>query len=157
MSGVDLLAKPVGGNPASRVALKAESVCDGRSEKGVSKRGEDEPQGRLTDVMLLMTDAEPGDQRAQRVQNRIECVAVAGKDHPRRECAGAFAVEGVEGQIDHFASVRFMRSGTAHGLGDVAGDAIRDEPRELRLEPGRRAEMVKQIGMGAADLGSDRL
>ena len=42
-------------------------------------------------------------------------------------------------------------------FGDAARDPVRDHRRERRLKPGRRAEMMEQIGMGAADPPGDGL
>ena len=39
----------------------------------------------------------------------------------------------------------------------LRGDRIGDRPGKLALQPGGRAEMMEQIGVGAADLRRDRL
>jgi hypothetical protein len=94
---------------------------------------------------------------ADRLEDRPERVAVARQDHPRRERSGAALAERVEGHVDDLARVALAVPRTFDRLGDPAGDAAGDRARKLGLEPGGRAEMMEQVGVGAADLGSDRL
>ena len=107
--------------------------------------------------MLLVAHAQLGDESADRIEDRVERVAVAGQDHPRGQGARAFPVERVEGAVDDLAHVPFAGARAFDRLGDAAGDAIGDRSGELRLKPGGGSEMVEQVGVRAADLGSDRL
>ena len=52
-----------------------------------------------------MADAELGDEAVDRIEDRVQRVAVAGEDHPGGKRAGAFAAERVEGLIDDVAGV----------------------------------------------------
>ena len=93
------------------------------------------------------------------MESRIgfERVAVAGEDHPRGERAGALAPEGVEGLVDDVARIGLAGTSLFDGVGDARGDRVGDRAGELGLEARRRAEMVEQVGMGAADLARDSL
>ena len=91
------------------------------------------------------------------IEDRVERVAVAGDDHPRGERARALAVEGVEGAVDDVAGIGLARAGPLDRVGDGRGDRSGDRSRKLALKPGRRAEMVEQVGVGSADLGGDGL
>ena len=84
-------------------------------------------------------------------------VAVAGQDHPGGKRSRTLAVEGVERAVDDLADVALADAGAFDGLGDAPGDAVRDGSGKLRLEPGGRAEMVEQVGVGPADLRGDGL
>ena len=153
----DLATQPVGSDASGRVPFQPQGTGDGTAEKRVTERGEDQPQGRLADMMCLMADAELGDEFPQRLKDGIERVAVARQDHPSGEGAGTFAIERVEGPVDHLARVGLMGAGARDRLGDAAGDTIGDRSCELGLESRRRAEMMEQVGMRAAYLGRDGL
>ena len=75
-------------------------------------------QRAFGDVALLVADAELGDERPDRIEDRVERVAVAGEDHPGGERAGAFAVERVEGAVDDVAGVGFAGARAFDGFGD---------------------------------------
>ena len=107
--------------------------------------------------MLLVADAQLGDQLSKRIENGIERIAVAGENHPGCERARTFAAEDVEGPIDDIARIRLAGTCPFDRAGDARGDRIRNRSRKLALEARGRAEMMKQVGVCAADLGGDRL
>ena len=157
MLPIEHRAQAFGGGFAGRVAIKPERFGKGRAKQGIANRLEHEPQGRVRDMMFFVTHGEASDQAADRIEDRIQGVAVAGQNHPRGERPGPLAAERVEGHVDDVAGIALTGPGGLDRLGDAAGDALGDRPGELGLKPCGRAEMVEQIGMGAADLGGDRL
>jgi hypothetical protein len=147
----------VSGDFACLVAREAEGGGHRRAEQRIAERVEDQRERVLGHVMLLVADGELGNQPADRIEDRVERVAIAGQDHPCGQRAGAFPVEHVEGAVDDLARVGLPCAGLLDRLGDARGDGLGDRPRKLALKPGGGAEMVQQIGMGAADLGGDGL
>ena len=108
-------------------------------------------------MMLFVTDAQLGDERPDRLEDRVERVAVAREDHPGGECARSLAIEGVECPVDHFAGIRLVSAGTTDGFSDADGNSIGNRSGKLSLQSGRRPEMMEKVGMGAADLRGDGL
>lgn len=142
---------------ARRVARQAERFRDWRSQQRVPERTEHERQRALCDLVSLVTDGELGNEAPDRVEDRVERVPVAGEDHPRCKRAGALLAESIEALIDDDARVGLAGPRSLDGIGDAAVHGICDGLRELALQPGRRAEMMEQIRMRAADLRCDRL
>ena len=157
MLPIEHRAQAFGGGFAGRVAIKPERFGKGRAKQSVPNRLEHEPQGGVGDMMFFVTHGQAGDQATDRIEDRIQGVAVAGQNHPRGERPGALAAERVEGHVDDVAGIALTGPGRLDRLGDAARDALGDRPGELGLKPGGRAEMVEQVGMGAANFGGDRL
>ena len=153
----DLRSQRVRGDAPSHVALETKGASDPLPEERVAERGEHQPQGAFRDMMFLMPDPQLGDEAADGIQDRIERVAVSGQDHPGGKGAGAFAVEGVERAVDDFADVPFAAACALHCLGDAARDPLGDGQSKLSLKAGGRSEMMKQIGVGPADLSCNGL
>ena len=102
---------------------------------------------------LAMAVAELVDQR--RIESRIgssasrlpvRIIQAASAPAPSRPKASKVAV-------DDLARVGLAAAGAHDRFGDRGRDRSADRPRQLRLQPRRRAEMVEQIGVGPADLG----
>ena len=104
-----------------------------------------------------MAVAELVDEPVDGVEDRVERVAIAAEDHPGGERSGPFAVEGVEGAVDDLARIGLALALALDDPGDLGRDPLADQPRELALEPGGRAEMVEEVAVGLADPGADRL
>ena len=157
MIAVELDAQALGGELARRVAREAQRFGDRRAEERIAKRVEDQRKRALGYLVLLVADAELRDQAANRIEDRIERVAVAGEDHPGGECARTFPVEHVEAAVDDVPRIALARPRPLDRLGDAGRDRFGDGARKLSLKPCRRAEMVKQVGVGASDFGGDGL
>ena len=97
------------------------------------------------------------DQLVDRIEHRVERVAIAGEDHPGGERAGAFLAERVEGAVDDLDRIALAGAGALHRFLDARDDPAGDHRGERGLQPGGRAEMVEQIGVGLADLRRHRL
>jgi hypothetical protein len=145
----------VGGQGPRGVSRQSQSFGDGLAKERIAECAKHQEQGRLADVMLFMADAQLGNQRAKRLQDRIERVAIARKDHPRRKRSGAFTPESIESHVDDFAGIRFTCPGAFDSWSDPASDLLGDRARQLRLKSGRRAKVMEQIGVGPSDLGRD--
>ena len=104
-----------------------------------------------------MADAELGYEAMDRLEDRIERIAIARKDHPGGECASSFAPEGVEALVDDYSSIGFSSSGSFDRVGNVLRDRIGDGPRKLALEARRRPEMMEKIGVSPSNVGGDGL
>src|SRR3954468_4270611 len=147
------LRQPGGGDELARRQLarflggQAEGAGHRLAEERIAEGGEDEPEGELGDRPVLMALAEAIDETVDRFEHRIERVAVAGEDHPRGERAGAFPAERVEGAVDHLARVRLALPRARDGMADAGSDPLSYVAGERRLQPGRRAEMVEQVGV----------
>ena len=157
MVDCDPLPEALGSELAGGVARETERVRNGRTEERIAERAQHKPECAPRDLGVLMSGAQLGDQRLERLQDRVESVAIAGEDHPGGERPGALTAEGVERLIDDVASVGLSLAGALDGAGNAGGDGIGDGASKRALEPRGRAEMVKEVGMGAADLGSHGL
>ena len=153
----NLRSKGVRRDPPSGVALQTKGTGDRLPQKSVAKRREYQPQGAFGNMMFLVADPELSDEAADGVQDGIERIAIPGQNHPGSERSRTLAIEGIERAVDDFADVPFAGACALHRLGDAAGDAMGDGQSELGLETGGRSEMVKQVGVGPADLRGDRL
>jgi hypothetical protein len=156
---IDLEPVPeaIGGKFARGIPWQSERIGDGAPEERIAKRAQDECKSAFGDMMFLMADAELCDELLQRIENGIERVAIAGEDHPGGERSSALAAEGIEGSIDDVAGVRLAGTRPLDCGGNARGDRIRDRSRKLALEARGRSEMMKEVGVGPADLGGDRL
>ena len=145
------VAQPLSGEFACGIARETERFNDGQPEKRIPKSIEDEGEGTLGHVMGIMSEGELGDERADGVEDGVQCVPVAAEDHPRRERSCAFLAERIETLIDDHARVGFAGAGALDCLGDAAVDRVRDRLGKLALEARCRAEMVEEIGVCASD------
>jgi hypothetical protein len=157
MRRLELFPEPARGDAASGIAFQSKCIGDGSAEEGIAQCGEYQPGRGFADMMLLVAHAELGDEHADRFKDRVERIAVPGKDHPRCERARAFTIEGIERPVDDFTSVRLMRSGAPNRLRDSVSHAVRDGPGKLGLQACCRAEMMKEVRMRAPDFCRDRL
>ena len=107
--------------------------------------------------MLLMADAELSDETPDRIEDRVQRVAVAGEDHPSRERSRAFAIEHIERAVDDVARIRFTGTGSFNRICDARRHGIGDRACKRTLKVGSGPEMVEQIGVGPSDLCRDRL
>src|SRR4051812_47984879 len=87
------------------VAGGAERLGHGRAGRRTPGGGEAQPQRRLLHRPVLMALAELVDEAVNRVEYRVEGVAIAGEDHPGGERAGAFLPERLEGAVDDLARI----------------------------------------------------
>jgi hypothetical protein len=108
-------------------------------------------------MTILVADLEVPDEVADGFEDRVERIAIAGQDHPRRKRPSSLPPERVERHVGDFAGVSFAGARALDGLSDATGDALGNRLRKLRLEPRRGPEMVEQIGVSAPDLGGDGL
>ena len=151
------LPQAIGGERACRVPREAERIRDRRAEERIPERIQNQGKRAFGDMMLFMANGQLSDQAADRIENRIQRVAVAGKDHPGGERAGTFTVEHVENPVDDVARFRFARAPSLHRLGDARSHRIGDRARKRALEARRRSEMMEEVGVSPADFGGDRL
>ena len=100
MDGGNLRPQAARGKRPRLAAIQAERVGHRLAEQQIADGGEDEPERGFVDRPVLMAGAEPVDDLVDRIEDRIERVAIAGEDHPGGERAGALAPEGVEGAVD---------------------------------------------------------
>ena len=107
--------------------------------------------------MVFVADAEFRHEVADGPQDPSQRIPVAGEDHPGCKLAGAAFTEGVEGHVGDFAGVRLTSPRLFNSGRNLAVDAVGHEARQFRLEPCRRAEMMKEIGVSLAHLSRDGL
>lgn len=126
MLGFQAVAKSLGGEFARGIIGQAERLSDRRSKERIAKRVQDQRQGALGDVMLFMADGQFGDERPDRIEDRVERVAIATQDHPRGECSRALLAEGIETLVDDDPCVGFSGpcalDGVRNALGDLFGN-----------------------------------
>lgn len=155
MLGFEAVAEARGGELARGIARKAERKRDLRAEKRIAEGVEHQRQGALGYLSFVVTDGELRDQAVDRVEDRVEGVAVARKDHPCGKRSGALAPESVEALVDDHPRVGFAGAGALDRFGDAAVDGVRNRLGKRSLEPGGGAEMMEEVGVSAADLGGD--
>ena len=102
-------------------------------------------------MALVAAHAELGDQSANGLEDRIEGFSVAREDHPGSKRARALSIEGVERAVDKLAGVGLAAPGALDGLGNMSSHALGNVLSKCSLKPGRRAEMMDEVGVGAAD------
>jgi hypothetical protein len=157
MLGFETVSEALRRKVARRITRQVEGVGDRGPEERIAERVEHQRERALCDVMFLMPDRELGNERTDRIEDRVQRIAIASDDHPGRERSRAFLTERIETLIDDHPGVSLAGAGPLDGIGDAGSDRIRDRPRELPLQAGRRSEMVEKVGVGPTDLGCDRL
>lgn len=143
--GVEPSPQAIGGKRSNRIRREAERAGDRLPKQGIANRAEDEAERRLGNVMILVPDGELGNQIADRFEDRIERVAIAGEDHPRGQGPRAVLAEGVEHAVDDRPRIAIAGARALDFLGDRAGHRIGDRSRQRALKPGGRAEMVSRL------------
>lgn len=151
------MAQPLGRQIASGVARQVKGLGDRWAEQRVAKRVQHEGQSAFGDMMGVVTDRELRNETADRIEDRVQRVAVAGDDHPGGEGTGPLPAKSVEALVDDEPGIGFAGAGKLDGFGDAAVDGVRDRLGELALKSRRRAEMVKEVGVSPADLTGDGL
>ena len=138
-------------------AGQAERLGHRAAEERIPERCQNQPHGAFVDGAITMALAELIHHRVNRLEDRVQGIAVAGQDHPCGERAGTLFVERVKGAIDNDPGIRFARAGLPNRLRDPFGDSLRDEAGKFGLKPGRRSEMMKEVCVGLADPRAHRL
>ena len=105
----------------------------------------------------FMPNRELGNEATDRIEDRVQRIAIASEDHPGGKRSRALLAEGIEALVYDHPRVGFAGACAFDGIGDAPIHRIRDRLGELALQPGRRAEMMQEIGVGPADLCGDRL
>lgn len=157
MCELQAMTKTLRRKVARSVPGESEGFGDRRAEERVPEGVEHERQRAFRDVVILMPDGELRDEIADRIEDWIEGVAVAGNDHPGRERTGALASKGVEALVHNNARVRFPGTGALDRLGNARGHRVGNGLREFTLKARCRAEMVEQVGVRSSDLCGDGL
>ena len=157
MVAIELSAKALGGHVACGIAGKSERIGDRLAEQGIAERQQDKPQGSVGNVMILMTHGELGDEAVNRFENPAERIAVPRQNHPCGKRPRAALAEGIERHVHYVARIGLTDSGALYGGRDLPVDPVGHRSGELGLKPGRRTEMMKQVGVGPPDLCSDGL
>ena len=93
--------------PRSRPSAPAISGAEQRIAGGEQHQ----PERGFVHRPVLMALAQLVDQLVDRVEYRVQRLAIAGKDHPGRERAAALAAEGVEGAVDDLDRIGLMGAG----------------------------------------------
>lgn len=136
---------------AGGIPGQSERFRDRRAKQGVSERVEHQRKRAFRHVVILVPDGQLRDEMADRIENGIERITVAGEDHPGGKRPRAFTPECVKALVNDDASVCFTGPRALDRLADTRCDRVRDGLGEFSLQPGRGAEMMKEIGMGSAD------
>ena len=142
---------------AGGIAGESEGLDYGQAEERISECIEDQRERTLSDVMRVVAKGELGDEGPNRIEDRVQCVAIAAEDHPGGKCAGSLLSEGVETLVNDDPRIRFAGARPIDGLGDTAVDRVCDGFCKFALEASCGAEMVEQVGMSAADFSRHRL
>ena len=137
---------------ARSIAGKSQGLDYGQAKERIPERVEDQGERALRDVMRIMAKGQLGDERPDRIEDRVQGIAIAAENHPCGKRPGSFLPEGVETLVNDDPRIRFTGAGAIDGLGDTAVDRVGDGLCKFALEARRRAEMVKQVGVGAMDL-----
>jgi len=157
MLGFEAVAEALGSKVACRIARQVEGIGDRGPEERIAERVEHQRKRALCDVMFLMPDGELGNERTDRIEDRVQRIAIAGDDHPGRERSRAFLAERIETLVYDYPGVGLAGACPLNGIGDAGSDRIRDRAREFALQASRRSKMVEKVGMRSANLRGDRL
>lgn len=106
-------------------------------------------------MMRIVTRGKLRDEATNGIEDWIQCIAVAGQNHPGGEGAGPFLAKGVEAPVDDHACIGFTRASPLDREGDARIDVVGNRLRELALQSGGGAEMVQQVCVCSADFGGD--
>ena len=153
--GLKAMSKPLRCKFAGGIAGEAQGVGNRRTKKRIAQRIQHQRKRAFRHMVCVVADRQLRHEAANRIENGIERIPVAGDDHPGSESSGALFSEGVEALVDNDARVGFAGAGSFDGIGDAAVDGFCDGPCKLALQPGGGAEMVKQVRVGSADLACD--
>ena len=150
--GDDLLR----GDVARGGAGQAAGAGDFGADQAVADREQDEAQGRLVERAFVAGRADVANDVGDGVGDRFQRFVLAGQHDPGHQFAHALLVEGVEHALDDVAQPGLAAPHPADRLGDRGRHLVRDLVGERAVKPGDAAEMVEQIGVGAADPRGDR-
>jgi len=156
MVAIELSAETLTRHLACGIVGKAERIGDRLAEQGIAKRQQDEPQGCVGHVMILMANSELVDEAVNRFEDPAERIAVPRQDHPCGERPGAALPECIERHIDNIARIRLTHAGALDRGRNLPIDPVGNRSGELGLKTCRGAEMMEQVGVGPSDLGGDR-
>ena len=120
--GLETMAKALGSRLACGIARQAQRLRYGWPEQGIAERIQDQRQCAFRDMMGVVTDGELRNQAADRIQDRVEGVAVAGEDHPGGERPSPFAAERIEALVDDDPGIRFAGARPFDRFGDACVD-----------------------------------
>ena len=98
-----------------------------------------------------MADAELRDETADGIEDRVQRVAIASEDHPRRERSGTLPPEGVERLIHDVPGIGLACTRALHCVGNAGNDRVGDGSGKLGLKTGSGAKMMEEIGVRSAD------
>ena len=151
-------AQAVGRELARGIAWQAERLGDRSPSRQSPSAARTRPSVTLSrDARALVRRRNLVDQRADRVEDRVERVAIAGEDHPAASAPAPSLPKAskVGSTMSRASPRRGARRPIAAVIASPTLSAI--SSASARLEPGGRAEMMEQVGVGAADPRRDRL
>jgi len=139
------------------VPRKSERVSDRRAKQGIAQRIQHQRKRAFRDVMFLVPNGELGNERSDRIENRVQGIPITGEYHPGGERSRAFLAERVEALIDNHPRVGLARARPLDRFGNAAVHRIGDRFCELALQAGCGAEMVEKICVCAVDFAGNGL
>jgi hypothetical protein len=120
------LPQAIRGKLASRVTGEAQRSGNWFAEKRIAKCVENQREGAFRNVVIFVSDRQLSNKVAKRVEDWIECIAVAGKDHPGAERARALFAEYIEDLVDDIARVRLTNTGSLNRFSNACRHQVRD-------------------------------
>ncbi len=157
MPRFDLGAEALSGDCPGRIARQAERLGELGAEQGIAQGGEDKPQRALRDMMFLMADGQLLDQRPDRIEDRVQGIAIARQDHPGGEGSRAALAERIEGLVDDLPRVCLPVARALDGIRDLGRHLRTDVAGQSRLQARGRAKVMQEVGVGPADPPRHRL
>src|SRR5690348_17886817 len=110
------MAQALGSKLSRCVARQPQGERDWRSEQRIAEGIQNQRKRAFGDMMRLVTHGQLGDETLDRFKDRVQRIAVAGKDHPGGEGACALLPEGVEALVDDDARVSLAGAGALNGV-----------------------------------------
>ena len=157
MLNLEPMPQALRGEFASGIPRQAQCFGDRRPKQRIAERIQDQRERAFGDVMILMANRQLRDETADRIQDRIQSIAVAGEDHPRCESSGPLTAKCVETLVDDHSRVGFSGAGALNRFGDARGYRIGDRLGQLALKAGSGAEVMEEVGVRSPNPRRDSL
>ena len=77
VDGLNLLSEAMGRDLARSTRIERERFCDRWSQKRIAESEQDQPQGRVADVMIFVAQRKLSNQSSDCFEDRVQSVSIA--------------------------------------------------------------------------------
>ena len=112
-------------NITGALTWQAKRLGQRRAEQRITKRHQDERERVVMQQAIFMPiNRKIIDKIVDRLNNRIERILIARKDHPARKCARALPIKRIEGEINNVARAAFAAPRLDHCGGNINANRL---------------------------------